>query len=246
MADILIADIETSLMTVYTHYIGNKVSISHKQIKEHSKIISISWKWFKGKGVDALHWKESNHDDTQMLKEFNKVARGADAIVAHNGANFDIKELRGAIAIRGLADSWCETPCIDTLSDYRRMFRFKSNRLDAIAAHIGVARKSPMEMQDWIDVENNVPGALAKMIKYNKQDVVVLEQVYEWLEPYVVPTARTRALKCRNVKLIHPKCDECGSTHVVKYGLYYTTGFQKYLCKSCNHILVPDKDKGRK
>ena len=43
ISGLLFFDLETALMTVYTHYIGNKVSIYHNQIKEDKKIITIQY-----------------------------------------------------------------------------------------------------------------------------------------------------------------------------------------------------------
>lgn len=241
---VLYFDIETSLMQVYTHYIGNKVSIQPSQIKEHSKIICICYKWSDEKTVHSLHWNKKTQDDSKMLAEFNKIAAEADALCGHNGRGFDVKEIRGAIALRGLADSWCETPCLDTLMDYRRMFRFKSNRLNAIAQHLGLGHKDPMGMQDWIDVSNNSAKALDKMIKYCKKDVKLLEAVHKRLEKYVTPTATETKMRRMGKSAFNGKCPECGGTHFVKYGTYTykKQDFQKYLCKSCHKVIMPEKE----
>jgi predicted PolB exonuclease-like 3'-5' exonuclease len=239
---VLYFDVETSLMQVYTHYIGSKVSIQPSQIKEHSRIICICYKFSDENKVHELHWNE-DQDDSQMLAEFNKIAEQADALCGHNGQGFDVKEIRGAIALRGLADAWCETPCLDTLKDYRRMFRFKSNRLNAIAQHLGLGHKDPMGMQDWINVSNNVPGSLEKMIKYCKKDVKLLESVHKRLAKYVTPTnTEVRMLKMN--KSFDFNCKECGDRKFIKYGMYTYKGqsYQKYLCKSCSTVNMPEKD----
>ncbi len=239
MKKILIFDIETSLMEVYTHYIGQKVSVMPTQIKKHSKIICIGYKWLGESKVHHLQWDPKTQDDSKMLEKFNEIARKADAMIAHNGQGFDAKEIRGAIALRGLPMSWCETPIIDTLRDYRRTFRFKSNRLDAIAAHLGLDRKSPMGMQDWIDINNNKRGALSKMVKYCKQDVTVLEAVYLRLKDYIIPTAAE--LRLRQVTRVDHgiTCPSCGSSHIIKNGVYSykKTLSQRYLCKDCFTII---------
>lgn len=241
---ILYLDIETSLMEAYTFYIGNKESIQPNQIKKQSKIICIAYKWSDQKQVNILSW-DKNQDDSKMLKEFNEIAEEADFLCAHNGMGFDIKEIRGAIALRGLADSWCETPVIDTLQDYRRMFRFKSNRLNAIAQTLGLGQKDPMCMQDWIDVNNKCPKALKKMLKYCKKDVILLEKVHQRLEDYVVPTAKRR-MKSGDYR---PFMCDCGCRRFVKYGTYSykkkgerdSTIYQKYMCKECNKVIMPEK-----
>lgn len=235
---ILYFDIETSLMEVYTHYIGQKVSIQPNQIKTPSKIICIAYKWSDEKHPKVLKW-DSKQDDSKMLIKFNKIAKEADFLCAHNGQGFDVKEIRGAIALRGLADSWCETPVIDTLTDCRRMFRFKSNRLNAIAQSLGLGAKDPMCMQDWIDVNNGSKSALYKMLKYCKKDVILLEKVHKRLENYIVPTSKRLMSKSSNLN----KCSECKSNNIVKYGTYTYGGnkLQKYLCKDCYKVNMPEK-----
>lgn len=235
---ILYFDIETSLMEVYTFYIGNKVSISPGQIKTNSKIICIAYKWSDEKDVKVLKW-DKNQDDSKMLERFNKIAKEADFLCAHNGQGFDVKEIRGAIALRGLATSWCETPVIDTLTDCRRMFRFKSNRLDAIARSLGIGHKDPMVLQDWIDVNNGSRKALQKMLKYCKKDVILLEKVHKRLEEYVVPQGKNLMKSSKTLG----SCTECKSPNLVKYGTYTYGGnkLQKYLCKDCSKVNMPEK-----
>lgn len=241
---ILYFDIETSLMTVYTHYIGNKVSISYKQIAKPSSIICIAYKWAGDKKVSLLTW-DKRKDDRKMLEEFNKIASKADFICGHNAQGFDVKEIRGAIALRGLATAWCETPVIDTLTDCRRAFRFKSNRLDAIARSLGLSRKDPMGMEDWIDLELPVTNrkykqALNKMTSYNKQDVIVLEDVHKRLDKYTIPTNSRVNLAKQNHGV---KCSDCSSLDTIKYGryTYNKQAYQKYLCKTCSKVLMPER-----
>lgn len=235
---ILYFDIETSLMEVYSFYIGQKVSISPSQIKTPSKIICIAYKWSDENKTHILKW-DKNQDDSKMLSKFNKIAKEADFLCGHNGQNFDVKEIRGAIALRGLAETWCETPVIDTLADCRRMFRFKSNRLDAIARSLGIGHKDPMSLQDWIDVNNGSQKALNKMLKYCKKDVILLEKVHKRLDEYVTPNAKRlmKSSKCLG------KCTECESKNLIKYGTYTYGGnkLQKYLCKDCHKVNMPEK-----
>lgn len=227
---ILYFDIETSLMEIYSFYIGHKVNVLPSQIKTPSKIICIAYKWSHSNKVEVLHW-DKNQDDSKMLAKFNKIARNADFICGHNGQNFDVKEIRGAIALRGLADSWCETPVLDTLTECRKAFRFKSNRLDAIARSLGLGHKDPMCLQDWIDINNKCPKALKKMLKYCKKDVILLEKVHKRLENYLIPSQKSLM---RPSTTLH-KC-ECGSDNIIKFGTRTQNKkpVQRYLCKNCN------------
>lgn len=232
---ILIFDIEKMYAKAAIWQTG-KQYVGHHQLLDNSRIICICYKWLGEKTVHSLTWNKNRCDKT-MLRKFNKIAGEADFLVAHNGENFDVKELRTAIAIRGLADAWCETPVIDTLKDYRRMFRFDSNRLDTLGQKFAGSGKDKMVFQDWIDVDNGDQAALKKMVKYCKQDVKLLEKVYKRLEKYVVPQGK-HLLKPSKLLV---KCEECKSNNVIKYGFYTykDTKLQKYLCKDCFKVNKP-------
>src|SRR6266702_1793314 len=69
---LLYYDIETSLMEVYTHYIGNKVFISPNQIKVPSRVISIQYMFEGDKKAKFIKWEKTNKgfSDAKMLEEF--------------------------------------------------------------------------------------------------------------------------------------------------------------------------------
>lgn len=241
---ILYFDVETSPMEVYTHYIGHKVSINPCQIKKHKRIICISYNFSTDPPdkVRRLNFDIKNQDDTEMLKKFNEIARKADLLLGHNGQNFDVKEIRSAIALRGLAEAWCETPCLDTLKDYRRMFRFPSNRLDAIGQHLELGKKNSTNFQLWIDVAQGKRAALKEMGEYCDQDVILLRQIHERLRPYVKQTAMEYNL-LQGVVTGEPKC-KCGNGDrrlFVKDGTKAKRElrYQRYRCKLCNLIAIP-------
>jgi hypothetical protein len=258
-------------MEVYTYYIGRKVSIYHDQIKVPKKIVCISYKWSDEKKIHHLVWdykKETKEAFTQyrvsvkdgkisatrykkgtpskMLEEFNNIARQADYLIGHNGQSFDVREIRSEMALRGHKEPWCETPVIDTLKDYQRVFRFASNKLDAVAKALGLAQKSPMCLQDWIDVGNGDERALKKMVKYCDQDVRVLEAVHKRLDYYVPPQASKLRFKQEGIRghAMYSEClrDGCKG-RMIKYGRYKYKGqdAQQYLCQTCFKVTRPGK-----
>lgn len=252
MTRILYFDIETSPMLVWTHYIGSKVSINPCQIEQHKRIICISYN-FSDEPIDKvrrLTWDQKTQDDTKMLLKFNEIARKADLLKGHNAQSFDVKEIRSAIALRGLAEAWCETPCLDTLKEYRRTFRFTSNRLDAIARHLGIGCKNRTDYQLWIDVVNGDRKALKEMGQYCDQDVKLLRQVDERLYPYVKPTANEYNLMY-NVVIddIPPVCsnENCNNDRrelFIKDGNKTIKGrlYKRYMCKLCGSRVTPRRD----
>lgn len=242
---ILYFDIETSLMEVYTFYTGSKVNIQHQQIKEYSKVITICYSWGHENKVHSLEWDMKKKCDAKLLSDFNKIANEADVIIGHNGDKFDIATLRARIAVLGLESPWCETCSFDTLKDYRRVFRFPSNKLDAIARMLGEGQKNPMSLQDWIDIQNGSDVALKKMVKYCKEDVRLLKRIHRRLDKYVTPTEGNRKRR-QMASTAVSECPECGGHHIIKYGHYTYKGQckQKYMCKDCYKVIMPKDQAG--
>ena len=73
-------------------------------------------------------------------------------------------------------------------------------------------------------------SAWNKMIQYNKQDVILLEAVYEKFKPYITNHP--------NLGLYQQKdfaCPNCGSIHLQRRGFNRTktNTYQRYQCQSC-------------
>ena len=118
---------------------------------------------------------------------------------------------------------------IDTLTEHRKIFRTPSNKLNDLCEYYGLGKKIELENSSWFRCKEGVRIDLLKAEKYNKQDVVIVKALYNFLKSWM-PT--------------HPKifpengsCRYCGSKNVQKRGLYYNAqgkAKQKYSCMSCN------------
>ena len=78
---------------------------------------------------------------------------------------------------------------------------------------------------------NGEKKAWKTMLKYNEQDVVLLEAVCLRLLPYIKNHPNVNV----NLDQTREKCGGCGSTHLVNRGYAYTntSKFQRYVCKDC-------------
>lgn len=227
----LFFDIETTPNVVYTWRAGYNITVSHDSIVRERRIMSIHWKWAGENKVHHLVW-DDDQDDKEMLIKFIKIANEADEIIAHNGDRFDIK--------------WLRTRCIyhripmlpiyktlDTLKKAKAHFNFNSNKLDYISQFLGVGAKTEHEGYSlWLKCMDGDKKALAKMVEYGDNDVVILEDMYNVLMPYIKPNVHHGVLMGGKVT----DCPNCGSkTKYFKSTTTPTGGIQRIMkCKKCD------------
>lgn len=224
-------DIETALMEVYTHYIGSKVSVFHNQIKQDKRVICISYKEAGWKQPKHLVW--DNGDDTEMLKEFQKIASQYPVLIGQNGDEFDIKVLNGRMWMLQLP-AFKNIHSLDTLKMSRYNMKLSSHKLDYKLKAIGKSGKVKMEMDDWIAVQNGDAAALDKMVYYCDEDVNGLEEVFWSLLPYVNKLPFSLSV------LLHGDregCPQCGSLNKTKNGTRPShVGLkQRWTCSQCGN-----------
>jgi uncharacterized protein YprB with RNaseH-like and TPR domain len=226
-------DIETSPNVALTWRAGYKITIDFKNIVKERAIICICWKWEGQKAVHSVTW-DKDQDDKAALSTFLKELAKADEAIAHNGDRFDIKWVRTRALIHGL-EMGPNIQTIDTLTKVRKYFYFNSNRLDYVAQFLGVGKKTEGTSFDlWkkVTLDNDLT-ALKKMVRYCKNDVVILEKVYDKLKTYIDHSFNYATLSGGE----RWQCPECGSKEVVcnktrttKYGLLK----REMKCKGCN------------
>lgn len=205
----LFFDIETSYYLVPTFSFW-KVNINTENIIRDKKIICICYKWQYEDKVHRLVWDKSQ-DDSKVVEKFIQVIKHADEIVAHNGDKFDMKELRTRALLTGnLMFPVYRT--LDTLKKAKQYFRFPSNKLDYLGQALHVGRKLDHEgMKMWIDIcEHKSKEALNKMVEYCEQDVILLEDVYTAISPYIYHNTNFAVLKGGE----RWDCPECASKNV--------------------------------
>lgn len=179
----LFFDIETSPVFGWFWRTG-KQYINHQQILTDKKIICISYKWEGEEKVHTLKWTKKQND-SGIVKKFIKILGEADEIVAHNGDRYDIKELRTRAIHEGVL-MFPKYRTFDTLKKSRKYFNFHSNKLDYLGEVLKLGRKLDHEgVELWLKVCEGDEDALKRMIEYCERDVVLLEDVFNALNPYV-------------------------------------------------------------
>ena len=205
----LFFDIETSPLFGWFWRTG-KQWVNYSQIIEDKKIICISYKWQGSDEVKTLQWSNKTHSDKKIIKDFIKILGEADEIIAHNGDRYDIKEIRTRAIQEGLL-MFPKYRTLDTLKKARKYFNFHSNKLDYLGEVLKVGRKIEHEGIDlWLKVCKNDSKALSNMIQYCEQDVILLEDVFHVLSPYIDHNTN-HAVQMGGKKY---DCPECGSKKV--------------------------------
>ena len=227
-------DIETSANIGFFWSSGFKLNIGPQNIIKERAIICICYKWEDEKETHSLNW-DSKQSDKKMLQDFIKVVNEATELVGHNGDKFDLAWIRTRCLFHEI-DMFPTYTTIDTLKVARSKFKFNSNKLNYIAQFLGIGSKIKTDFDLWKDIAlKNDKVAMAKMIKYCKMDVVLLEKVHKKLSNHIAPKTHYGVI----FGMDRGSCPECGnddSNLLIKRGFAYSPSGTKMAvinCKVC-------------
>lgn len=227
----LFFDIETSPNIGFFWQSGYKLNIPYQNIIKERAIICICYKWEGDDKVYSLNW-DGKQDDKVLLQKFIEVANEAQEIVGHNGDKFDLPWVRTRCLLHDIP-MFPSYNTIDTLKQARSKFRFNSNCLDYIAHYLGIGGKTATGFSLWKEITlNNDREALKVMVEYCKNDVILLEQIYNHLANHFPHKTHYGALNGNKYS-----CPECGSTELIfSKKRYSATGIEKIQmqCKDCH------------
>ena len=162
-----------------------------------------------------------------MVRRTHEMMSEAEIVITYNGDKFDLKKLEGEFLLAKLPPPPPITS-VDVLKQVRK-FGFFMNRLGFIAPFLGLGKKLEHEgMGLWIKVIDGDPKAQARMAKYCKQDVILLEKLYVRIKPYIRNHPHTGKTKGQ-------ACGSCGSEKLQSRGVRRTKFFeiQRIHCQSC-------------
>jgi len=223
---IALLDIETSPHSGFFWQLF-KQTINPNQVKDTSRTLCASYKWLgEKKTYFTSEWTDGVDG---MLDTMYNVLEEADAVVTYNGNRFDLPTLNKEFLLNGYAPP-APYKSVDLYRTVKSKFRFASNKLDHIAGQLGLGRKTDhYGFQMWLDVMNGDVKAQKLMEKYNKQDVVLLEKVYDTVLPWIANHPNRSHHSGTAV------CPNCGSKHLQHRGFTITAvGRQHRLqCQDC-------------
>lgn len=226
---ILILDIETAPILARAYGIWQQ-NISTGFIVKDWYMLSFAAKWAGEKKFFYLDVRDNHENDYNVAKYAYDLINSADILIGHNLDRFDIKKLNTRFLKHGFKPIG-KKQTIDTLKIAKRYFAITSNKLDYIAQFLEIEgkRKSKKYSQQemWDGCCNGVLECFKENEKYNKQDIVVTEEVYNRLKTW----DETLNFQAYHGSLV---C-VCGNDKYIKDGLRYSKqgAFQRYQCSEC-------------
>lgn len=225
-------DIETSKFEIKTETftLWDNI-ISHKDITKEWYIICAAWveddnKRAKAVSVldDPKRFKADPHDDYHVVKTLHKMVidnNGAE-FIAHNGDAFDWKKLNARVMYHKLPPL-PPVKKIDTLKVTKKHLKETSHRLDYLAEKYCGHGKMETTKGLWDMAWNGETKAINEMVKYNKQDVIILRDYFQVIKPYASLPYSSNG-----------DCPKCGGL-LTKQGFKNTKTrkYQQFKCRDC-------------
>lgn len=221
----LFIDIETRPNLGYFWGIFN-TNIGISQIEEAVEMMCFVAKWY---GDDETMFFRANGEDRQeMIAAAWKLLDEADVVVHYYGSKFDIPHLNREFLLNGFPPP-SPFKQIDLKKVVSKRFMFTSNKLQFVSTQLGLAGKEDTDFDLWKGCMYGDEEAWARMESYNRQDVLLLEDVYEILLPWIENhPSRFLYEECQG-------CPTCGAGTLEDAGLAYTrvSKFRQYRCGAC-------------
>lgn len=236
---LLFLDIETAPHLSATWGLFNQ-NVALDQLITPGYTLCWAAKWH---GEKEIMFESVMTGEKRMIRRIHKLLSEADAVCHYNGTKFDIPTLQKEILLQDLPppEPFKE---IDLLRTARRRFRLASNKLDFVAQQLGLGSKTKHKgMALWLGCMNKNKEDWKVMEEYNKQDVLLLEKVYNRLLPWIIghPNRSVMAgAKC---------CVQCGGEHLQARGYEVTQAarYRRYQCVDCGKWnRAPVRERGTK
>ena len=239
---ILTFDIETAPSLAYVWGVW-KTNVSTEMMLSETYVLTWAAKWLHNKKVmgmslrDTKAFTKDKENDKELLIELVKLIDEADIVVGHNIRRFDLAIINARCLKHGIKRP---TPpaIIDTLEAVKSLkFPHKSLKGLAKSLELDDQKGDPGGISTWMDIiTKDKTSAWNAMLKYNKLDVTVNEQLYMKLRPFIKS---------------HPpvgeegSCPTCGSFHhTVRSKSVFHGGIprQAMECKDCKSLYFAFKN----
>lgn len=165
-------------------------NVGLNQIQEDWSILSYCAKW---KGSDEIIYEdlqgsEDFEDDSSLLCNLWSLLNEADVVVGQNSKRFDVKKINARLVLNGYPKPSTFRQ-IDTLLIAKAQFGFTSNKLQYMTDRLCTKYKKLEHGKFaghllWAECMKGNPEAWEEMRKYNINDVLSLEELYDTLSSW--------------------------------------------------------------
>ena len=235
---ILLLDIETAPNKVYTWQVWD-TNISPDKMVESSYVMCVAAKWLGEE--DTFFMSVWNDSEVGMLQMIHALLDEADVVVHYNGSKFDIPVLNKEFLKYNMAPP-SPYKNLDLYQVVRRTFKFIYNKLDYVTQHLGLEGKVKHRgFQLWIDCMEGIKTAQMEMEEYNIQDILILENLYNRLIPWIQnhPNHSTYSNE-----LCCPKCSS-KSFQSRGYTVTRLSRYRRFQCNDCGGWFKSNKPEPR-
>ena len=234
---ILLFDIETSPMEVFVWGLYKQRINPDNVIKDWS-VLSWSAKWLFDDHVmgDVVTGEDAiEREDWRILGEMWELLNEADIVIGHYSSGFDHPKLNARFILNDMSPPM-PYQVIDTKKVASKHFSFSSNKLDYLSKLFMNKKKISTDFGLWKRCVAGSDEALSEMLEYNRMDVLLLEEVYLELRPWI----KSHPNMGLYVEGGMERCANCGDaiSEVDWRGFYYTPAgrYKAYRCKECGAI----------
>jgi len=225
---ILLLDIERAPAEAYIWDLKTRY-VPLSQIKLDGYMLSFAAGWL---GEDTLEFCSEWGDGAQhMVERAWLLLDEADAVITYNGNGYDLPHLNTEFLTARLGPP-SPVHSIDLYQTVARKFRVLSKSMRHMLDILSLENKIQNSgMALWTGCMNGDRASQKIMEAYNIQDVVVLEDFYAELMPWII-NAPNQALWM--TPGVEPRC-RCGSTNLRFKGYKRTSvlSYRQYHCNEC-------------
>jgi len=203
------------------------------QVQEDGYILCFAYRW---RGEDEVgFWSIWDQGHDAMIKAAWDLLDEADHIITYNGNSYDVPMLNAQFLIGRLGppSPYVHTDLYQTVS---RKFRVLSKSMNHMLKLLSLEHKLEHKGFDlWTGVMEGNEEDQAVMEDYNVQDVVVMDELYEEMYPWLDNVPNQSLWMEPGAK---PKC-RCGSENLRFKGYKKTKvlRYKQYLCKDCGSYM---------
>jgi hypothetical protein len=226
---ILVIDIELRPGTAY-YWQPKTEWINPGMVIDKPSMICFDAKWYgKPQHIFRSEWE---HGAEEMVAEAWRLLDEAHIVIGYNSVGFDVKHLNREIVTSQSPNPPRPFFDVDLIRTARSRFKFPYNSMNEVCRDLGLDLKLEHSGWDlWLGVMNGDPKAQRTMAKYNRQDVVVNENLYTRLRAWVKNHPNVNMWTAESVS----GCHVCTSPDVEPCGFKYTAtrAYPMFVCNDC-------------